>query len=135
MPGGEHYPLTFPVNYALDRGMIVMRMAAGTKLAADHANVTFEVDEIDQHTRSGRSVLVRGLAEEVTNAHRAELIARTEATGVTSWAPASTGTGFGPSHRPSAVAGSSRGQLPCRSKTPATSDPDGTVCSLEGTST
>jgi hypothetical protein len=87
-----HYPLIFPVNYALDRDVIVMRMAAGTKLAAaDHANVSFEVDEIDQRTRSGWSVLVRGLAEEVTSAHRAELIARTEATGVTPWAPGEHG--------------------------------------------
>jgi nitroimidazol reductase NimA-like FMN-containing flavoprotein (pyridoxamine 5'-phosphate oxidase superfamily) len=87
-----HYPLIYPVNYAPDRSVIVMRMAEGTKLAAaDHANVTFEVDEIDQQTRSGWSVLVRGLAEEVTSAHRAELIARTEATDVTPWAPGEHG--------------------------------------------
>jgi hypothetical protein len=36
-------------------------------------------------------VLVRGLAEEVTSAHRSELIARTEATGVTPWAPGEHG--------------------------------------------
>ncbi|TWF75152.1 hypothetical protein FHX44_111036 [Pseudonocardia hierapolitana] len=88
----EHYPLIFPVNYALERDVIVMRMAPGTKLtAADHANVAFEVDEIDQHTRSGWSVLVRGLAEEVTPAHRAELIARTQGTGLTTWAPGEHG--------------------------------------------
>jgi hypothetical protein len=41
------------VNYVLDHaGVIVIRTAAGTKLsAADHANVTFEVDQIDQRTR------------------------------------------------------------------------------------
>jgi nitroimidazol reductase NimA-like FMN-containing flavoprotein (pyridoxamine 5'-phosphate oxidase superfamily) len=88
----EHYPLIFPVNYALERDVIVMRMAPGTKLAAaDHANVAFEVDEIDQRTRSGWSVLVRGLAEEVTPAHRAELITRTQDTGLTSWAPGEHG--------------------------------------------
>ena len=88
----EHYPLIFPVNYALDDGIIVIRTAPGTKLAAaDHANVTFEVDDIDQRSRSGWSVLVRGLAEEVTSRHRAELIARTEATGVVPWAPGSHG--------------------------------------------
>jgi nitroimidazol reductase NimA-like FMN-containing flavoprotein (pyridoxamine 5'-phosphate oxidase superfamily) len=88
----EHYPLIFPVNYALDREVIVIRVGAGTKLtAADHANVTFEVDEIDQRTRSGWSVLVRGLAEEVTSAHRAELVRRTEATGVQPWAPGEHG--------------------------------------------
>ena len=41
----EHYPLIFPVNYALDRGVIVIRTHPGTKLAAaSHANVTFKVD-------------------------------------------------------------------------------------------
>jgi uncharacterized protein len=88
----EHYPLIFPVNYALDHGVIVIRTDAGTKLAAaDHANVTFEVDEIDQQTRSGWSVLVRGLAEEVTTEHRAELIERTKASGVEPWAPGDRG--------------------------------------------
>jgi uncharacterized protein len=57
----EHYPLIFPVNYALDRGdVIVVRTHAGTMLAAaSHANVTFEVDDIDRRRRSGWSVLVR----------------------------------------------------------------------------
>jgi nitroimidazol reductase NimA-like FMN-containing flavoprotein (pyridoxamine 5'-phosphate oxidase superfamily) len=88
----EHYPLIFPVNYALDHGVIVIRTGEGTKLAAaNHANVTFEVDQIDQQTRSGWSVLVRGLAEEVTSEHRAELIERTKASGVEPWAPGDRG--------------------------------------------
>lgn len=89
----EHYPLIFPVNYALDQaGVIVIRTDAGTKLAAaNHGNVTFEVDEIDQRTRSGWSVLVRGLAEEVTSEHQAELIERTKASGVEPWAPGDRG--------------------------------------------
>jgi uncharacterized protein len=88
----EHYPLIFPVNYALDHGVIVIRTNAGTKLAAaDHANVTFEVDQIDQWTRSGWSVLVRGLAEKLTSEHRAELIERTKASGVQPWAPGDRG--------------------------------------------
>ena len=88
----EHYPLIFPVNYGLDGDVIVLRVGAGTKLAAaDHANVTFEVDEIDRRTRSGWSVLVRAVAEEVGPGHRADLVARTEATGVTPWAPGEHG--------------------------------------------
>jgi nitroimidazol reductase NimA-like FMN-containing flavoprotein (pyridoxamine 5'-phosphate oxidase superfamily) len=85
----EHYPLIFPVNYALDRGdVIVVRTHAGTMLAAgSRANVTFEVDDIDRRRRSGWSVLVRGLAEELTSAHRAELIERTTHSGVRPWAP------------------------------------------------
>ncbi len=88
----DHYPLIFVVNYGLDRDVIVIRTHPGTKLSnADHANVTFEVDDIDQHTRSGWSVLVRGLAEEVGSAHRAELIARTHAAEVNPWAPGEFG--------------------------------------------
>ncbi|GAA4677871.1 pyridoxamine 5'-phosphate oxidase family protein [Pseudonocardia yuanmonensis] len=88
----EHYPLIFPVNYALDGETIVIRTDVGTKLgAADHANVTFEVDRIDRRTRSGWSVLVRGLAEAVTTEHRAELVERTRASGVEPWAPGEHG--------------------------------------------
>ncbi len=87
-----HYPLIFPVNYALDRTTLVIRTHAGTILqAAEHANVTFEIDEIDRHSRSGWSVLVRGQAEEVGEGHRAELVARTHAAGVEPWAPGEKG--------------------------------------------
>jgi len=88
----EHYPLILPVNYALDGTALVIRTHAGTILrAAEHANVTFEVDEVDRHTRSGWSVLVRGQAEEVGEAHRADLVTRTKAAGVEPWAPGEKG--------------------------------------------
>ena len=88
----EHYPLIFPVNYGMDGDTIVIRTSPGTKLtAASHANVTFEVDEIDQYARSGWSVLVRGLAEEVTEAHGPELVQRTHDVGVRPWAPGEHG--------------------------------------------
>ena len=85
----EHYPLIFPVNYRIvGSGVIVIRSGAGTKLtAAGHANVTFEVDEIDAHRQSGWSVLVRGLAEEVTDRHSPELVEQTMSSGVQPWAP------------------------------------------------
>ena len=68
-----------------------MRTHPGTKLsAADHANVTFEVDHIDPISRSGWSG-IRGLAEEVISAHRTELVARKHATGVELWAPGEHG--------------------------------------------
>ncbi|TFV65644.1 UNVERIFIED_ORG: pyridoxamine 5'-phosphate oxidase family protein [Bacillus sp. AZ43] len=89
----ENYPLILPVNYALDGTTLVIRTRPGTVLrAAQHANVTFEVDEIDRRTRSGWSVLVRGQAEEVGDEHRADLVARTRATGVEPWAPGEHGT-------------------------------------------
>jgi len=88
----EHYPLILPVNYAIDGTNLVIRTHPGTILrAAEHANVTFEVDEIDRATRSGWNVLVRGQAEEVGPEHRADIVARTLATGVEPWAPGEHG--------------------------------------------
>ena len=88
----EHYPLIFPVNFGLDGTTIVIRTHPGTKLAAAaHANVTFEVDQIDPRTRSGWSVLVRGLAERLTGRHGGEVILRTLARAVTPWAPGEYG--------------------------------------------
>ncbi|MEJ3653293.1 pyridoxamine 5'-phosphate oxidase family protein [Actinomycetes bacterium KLBMP 9759] len=88
----EHFPLVIPVNYTLDGEVVVLRMASGTTLAAlHHANVSFEVDVIDERTRSGWSVLVRGLAEELTPQHRAELVARTQAADPQPWAPGERG--------------------------------------------
>jgi uncharacterized protein len=89
----EHYPLIFPVNYGMDGTTIVIRTSPGTKLTgAAHANVTFQVDEIDQRTRSGWSVLVRGLAEELTDAHGPEMIRRTHSAGAEPWAPGDHGS-------------------------------------------
>jgi nitroimidazol reductase NimA-like FMN-containing flavoprotein (pyridoxamine 5'-phosphate oxidase superfamily) len=89
----EHHPLILPVTYALDGTTIVFRTGSGVILqAAEHANVTFEVDEIDRSTRSGWSVLVRGQAEAVGASHREALVASTRATGVEPWAPGDRGT-------------------------------------------
>jgi nitroimidazol reductase NimA-like FMN-containing flavoprotein (pyridoxamine 5'-phosphate oxidase superfamily) len=91
----EHYPLIFPVNYALDGRTLVIRTASDTIVgAAEHANVTFQVDEVDRRTRSGWTVLVRGTAEEVGEEHRLELVARTLQTGVEPWAPGTKGHWF-----------------------------------------
>src|SRR5690348_117275 len=63
------YPVILPVDYVLDGGDIVIRTPAGTTLAAaENENVTFEVDEVDPGRRTGWSVLVRGVAEELTGA-------------------------------------------------------------------
>ncbi|MGY1742881.1 MULTISPECIES: pyridoxamine 5'-phosphate oxidase family protein [unclassified Blastococcus] len=88
----EHFPMIVPVNYAMDGTTIVIRTQPGSKLAAaQHTNVAFEVDEVDRRTRSGWSVLVRALAEEVGEQHRADLVARTVASGVQPWAPGEHG--------------------------------------------
>ena len=84
----DGYPLVIPVNYALDRDVVCVRTHADSLVAgADHANVSFEVDELHPADRTGWSVLIRGLAELVTPAHDADLADRTRSSGATPWAP------------------------------------------------
>lgn len=59
-------PDVVPVNYTVDqRGRILLRSGPGPKLLAAqrHAQIAFEVDDIDEKARSGWSVVVAGCAE------------------------------------------------------------------------
>jgi uncharacterized protein len=57
----------FPVNYAIDGVIVVFRTAPGTKLAQVMASrVSFEVDEWDAVAKVGWSVVLKGIAQEVT---------------------------------------------------------------------
>ena len=63
----EGQPEVFPINYAMEGEIVVFRTASGTKL--DHvpkARLAFEVDDWDPKLGIGWSVVVKGLAEEVT---------------------------------------------------------------------
>jgi nitroimidazol reductase NimA-like FMN-containing flavoprotein (pyridoxamine 5'-phosphate oxidase superfamily) len=69
-------PVVFPVNYVLDRHMVLFRTSEGTKLdaACRGSRVAFEIDGADAAAHTGWSVLVRGEAIEVTGpAERARL--------------------------------------------------------------
>jgi nitroimidazol reductase NimA-like FMN-containing flavoprotein (pyridoxamine 5'-phosphate oxidase superfamily) len=79
-------PIVFPVNFVLDRHMVVLRTDEGTKLdaAVIGARVTFEIDGADPAARTGWSVVVRGEAVEVTDP--AEL-ARLRKLPLRPWAP------------------------------------------------
>jgi nitroimidazol reductase NimA-like FMN-containing flavoprotein (pyridoxamine 5'-phosphate oxidase superfamily) len=79
-------PVILPVNYRLVGDRIVFRTATGTKLdAATHnAVVAFEVDEFDPFFHTGWSVLVTGLAREVTDAAALVELRRAH---VPRWAP------------------------------------------------
>jgi uncharacterized protein len=57
----------FPVNYACDGSIVVYRTAAGTRLErAPRARVAFEVDGWDPKSRTGWSVVLKGVAIDVT---------------------------------------------------------------------
>lgn len=62
-------PDIFPVNYVADGSRVVIRTAAGLKLAAAVLGraVAFEVDHLDTTTRTAWSVVLRGPAREIQN--------------------------------------------------------------------
>jgi uncharacterized protein len=65
-PLGEDTEI-FPVNYSTDGTIVVFRTGTGTKL--DQSTVTrvaFEVDEWDAASEVGWSVVLKGVAQEVT---------------------------------------------------------------------
>ena len=68
----ETRPLIFPVNYFFDEGVVVVHTAAGTKLElAPGAHVSFEIDGWDPDSGIGWSVLVKGIAHDITEPRRA----------------------------------------------------------------
>ena len=57
-------PVAVPVNIAVSDGAVVVRTAAYSAMAreVDDSRVALEVDDLDHETRTGWSVLVRGVA-------------------------------------------------------------------------
>ena len=86
---GGTFPVILPVNYGLDGDVVVIRTDSPKITAA--GRVAFEVDDVDERTRSGWSVLVQALAEEVTGSRREELVERLRTAGGTPWAPGEHG--------------------------------------------
>lgn len=61
-------PLIFPVNYAADDRAVVLRTAPGMKLHESRmARVAFEIDEVDEADGTAWSVMVQGVAYEITD--------------------------------------------------------------------
>ena len=80
--------LVFPVNYAMDGDAVVLHTADGIKLVrARHHRVTFEVDNTDRATRSGWSVVVQGVAQEITNFDASDVRDRLAQLSVEPWGP------------------------------------------------
>jgi len=64
----EGRPLIFPINYFFDEGIVLFRTGPGSKLdLAPGANVAFEIDGWDSDTGVGWSVVVTGIAHDMTN--------------------------------------------------------------------
>ena len=63
-------PLVLPVNFAVVREVVVFRTGRGSKLhSAAGTKVSFEVDDVDVATGVAWSVVVQGVAEEITHAN------------------------------------------------------------------
>ncbi len=61
-------PEIFPVNYAMYGEVVVLRTAPGAKLRhAPNRRVAFEIDGIDPVTGLAWSVVVKGIAEDITS--------------------------------------------------------------------
>ena len=97
LPGGP--PFVVPVNYALDGDVVVFRSDPGSKLfALREQPVSFQVDAVDPVRRTGWSVLIQGIAQEVAQDEVEHLV-------VESWAGA-TVIGSASSRPPSPAAAS-----------------------------
>jgi uncharacterized protein len=60
-------PEIFPVNYSIDRSIVVFRVAPGTKPSmTPNKRIAFEVDELDARAGIAWSVMVKGLVLDVT---------------------------------------------------------------------
>ncbi len=80
-------PTAVPVNYALAGRDVIIRVEGGAKQAAMRQPVlTFEVDHIDEESRSGWSVVVRGTGREVEVGGVAPLLRRMEGRFPAPWA-------------------------------------------------
>ncbi len=61
-------PVIFPVNYVYSQGRVGIRTDPGTKLVgAAQGPVAFEIDAVDEGSRTGWSVLVKGTGYDVTD--------------------------------------------------------------------
>lgn len=81
-------PMIRPVNYAFDQSSqsVVFRTARGSKLHAllRAAKAAFEIDGIDEQSRTGWSVVIEGVTAEVNRPHD---VGRLNRLGIEPWAP------------------------------------------------
>ena len=85
---GDDLPVIRPVNYRFDdrSQSVVFRTAGDSKFHAllRSAKAAFEIDGVDESSRTGWSVIIRGVTDEVTNAAEVQ---RLDRLGLDPWAP------------------------------------------------
>ena len=61
-------PMVLPVNYGVEDGVVVFRTGEGAKLdGARKGKVAFEVDDLDADGCGGWSVVIQGVADDITD--------------------------------------------------------------------
>ncbi len=82
----SEYPVVFPVNYTFTHDRVLIRSDPGTKLThAQFERICFEVDDLDRSTRTGWSVLVKGVLHELRPGDHHDDELRRTAEGIASW--------------------------------------------------
>ncbi len=85
---GKGAPVIRPVNYLFDKRSqsVVFRTAPGSKFHAllQAAEAAFEIDGIDEGSRTGWSVIIHGVTDEFTNPTE---VRRLDRLGLEPWAP------------------------------------------------
>ncbi|MCP3934156.1 MAG: pyridoxamine 5'-phosphate oxidase family protein [Actinomycetia bacterium] len=78
-------PDVFPVNFVIHERTIIVKTAAGLKLAAATIGpgVAFEVDALDEFSHTGWSVVFRGVASEIESL---DDVIEAEGLGIDTWA-------------------------------------------------
>lgn len=81
----KNRPDIFPVNYRVVDGALLLRTAPGVKLAAATlgSGIAFEIDDLDENSHHGWSVVIHGTAHELD---RLDDLLEAEATAVETWA-------------------------------------------------
>ncbi len=70
-------PRILPLNYIVHQGAVTFRTAYGELLDAIHQrDVVFEADHVEDARRTGWSVIVHGLAEEIWRGEELEIVRR-----------------------------------------------------------
>lgn len=84
---GKGHPVIRPVNYLFDQPTqsVVFRTGLGSKFGAllRSADAAFEIDGIDEDSRTGWSVVIKGVTDEVTNPND---VRRLDGLGLKPWA-------------------------------------------------
>ena len=80
----DGHPRVLPINHAVDGNTLVFRTSSLFADTAAPVPIAFETDEYDAQSRTGWSVVVRGVLDPVVD--RGE-IERCERTGLLGWAP------------------------------------------------